>query len=73
MLRCDFNKLNRTSSWVFSFKFATYFPNLFSEDHLEGCFCGLRDYFEKWEKMCLDDDENITITCFFCRRVSKHN
>ena len=40
MLKCDFNKVakqlywNRTSAWVFSCKFAAYFQNTFSQEHL---------------------------------------
>ena len=40
MSKCDFNKVvlqlywNRTSTWVFSCKFAAYFQNTFSLEHL---------------------------------------
>ena len=40
MPKCDLNKvakqlyLNRTSAWVFSCKFAAYFQNTFSMEHL---------------------------------------
>ena len=40
MPKCDFNKvalqlyLNRTSAWVFSCKFAAYFQNVCSWQHL---------------------------------------
>ena len=40
MPKCDFNKVsnqlywNCTSAWVFYYKFAAYFQNTFSEDHL---------------------------------------
>ena len=36
MPKCDFNKVekSRTSAWVFSSKFAAYFQNIFSLDHL---------------------------------------
>ena len=40
MPKCDFNKValqlywNRNSAWVFSCKFAAYFQNTFSEEHL---------------------------------------
>ena len=40
MPKCDFNKVakqlywNRTLAWVFSCKFASYFQNSFSEEHL---------------------------------------
>ena len=40
MPRWDFNKVakqlywNRTSAWVFSCKFAAYFQNIFSQEHL---------------------------------------
>ena len=39
MPKCDFNGVtkrlywNRTSAWVFSFKFAAYFQNTFSQEH----------------------------------------
>ena len=39
MPKCDFNKvalqlyLNHTSAWVFSWKFAAYFRNIFSYEH----------------------------------------
>ena len=39
--KCDFNKdakqlyWNRTSAWVFSCKFAAYFQNNFSQEHLQ--------------------------------------
>ena len=40
MPKCDFNQValqlywNRTSAWVFSCKFAVYFQNTFSLEHL---------------------------------------
>ena len=40
MSKCEFNRLtkqlywNRTSAWVFSCKFAAYFQNTFSWEHL---------------------------------------
>ena len=40
MPKCDINKVarqlygNHTSTWVFSCKFATYFQNTFSQEHL---------------------------------------
>ena len=39
MSKCDFSKVallywNRTSAWVFSCKFAAYFQNTFSQEHL---------------------------------------
>ena len=42
MPKCDFNKVskqlqlwwNRTSAWVFSCKFAAYFQNTFSQEHI---------------------------------------
>ena len=40
MLNCDFNKVekqlywNYISAWLFSFKFAVYFQNNFSYEHL---------------------------------------
>ena len=40
MSKCDFNKVakqlikNRTSAWVLSCKFAAYFQNTFSQEHL---------------------------------------
>ena len=34
---------NCTSAFVFSFKFAAYFQNTFSQEHLDGCFWELRD------------------------------
>ena len=40
VLKCDFNKIalqlnwNHTSAWVFSCKFAAYFQNTFSWEHL---------------------------------------
>ena len=40
MPKCDFNKVakqlcwNCTSAWVFSYKFAAYFQNTFSQEHL---------------------------------------
>ena len=40
MPKCNFNKValqlywNCTSAWVFSCKFAAYFPNTFSKEHL---------------------------------------
>ena len=40
ILKCDFNKValqlywNRASAWVFSCKFAAYFQNIFSNEHL---------------------------------------
>ena len=40
MPKCDFNKValqlywNHTSAWVFSCKFAAYFQNNFSQEHL---------------------------------------
>ena len=40
MPKCDFNKVakqlywNHTSAWVFSCKFAAYFQNTFSQEHL---------------------------------------
>ena len=46
MPKCDFNKIalqlyqNHISAWLFSCKFATYFQNTFSYEHLplDGCF-----------------------------------
>ena len=40
MAKCNFNKVakqlygNRTSAWVFSCKFAVYFQNTFTQEHL---------------------------------------
>ena len=35
MLKCDFNEVaNHTWAWVFSCKFAAYFQNTFSYNHL---------------------------------------
>ena len=40
MPKYDFNKVARTSAWVFSCKFAAYFQNTFSlGTPLGGCFC----------------------------------
>ena len=45
MPKCDFNKIalhlywNRTSAWVFSCKFAPYFQNTFSQEHLKVAAC----------------------------------
>ena len=53
MSKCDFNKValqlfwNRTSTWVFSCKFATYFQNTFQlRTPLNGCFW--REFKELW-------------------------
>ena len=40
MSKCDFNKVakqlywNQTSAWMFSCKFAAYFQDIFSQEHL---------------------------------------
>ena len=40
MSKCGFNKIalqfcrNRTSAWLFSYKFAAYFQNTFSQEHI---------------------------------------
>ena len=60
--KCDFNKValqlywNDTSAWVFSWKFAAYFQNTFSQEHLWGaaseqanlCTNAITHNVEKW-------------------------
>ena len=34
MQKCDFKKVALHSAWVFSFQFAEYFQNTFSQEHI---------------------------------------
>ena len=53
MKKCDFNKVakqfywNHTSAWVFSCKFAAYFQNTFSSEHLRTAASNTRYYWRK--------------------------
>ena len=74
MPKCDFNKValqfygNRTSAWVFSYKFATYFQSTFSQEHLWRA-ASVIDSWRIWIRVLL-------LTSFFMKiqpkRIQKH-
>ena len=65
MPKCDFNKValqlcwNRTSPWVFSCKFAAYFQNNFSYEHL--CVAASDKFYgENWNAAMLFVIEHVS-------------
>ena len=68
MPKCDFNNAakklywNRTSAWVFSCKFAAYFPNTFSWEHL--WVAASESYIDKiWQILASFKAMNQQICC----------
>ena len=66
MPKCDFNKValqlywNHTSAWVFSCKFAAYFQNTFSKEHLWMAAPGLGRTKVNLKLTCIFPAENTT-------------
>ena len=62
MPKCEFNKValqhywNHTSAWVLSFKFAAYFQNNFSKEHL-----GRDASVAYWRKRCWGDSYKLLL------------
>ena len=57
MPKCDSKKVakqlycNHTSAWVFSYKFAAYFQNTFSQEHLWTAAFGTQEFFRNFESV----------------------
>ena len=66
MPKCDFDKVakqlyrNRTSAWVFFCKFAGYFQNIFSQEHLWAAASGQRKtIFNNFDFGCVTRDKKL--------------
>ena len=71
MLKFDFNKVAFNSVEIalqhgcFPLNLLHVFRTTFSKNTWMAASVSWEINFEKWEKICLDHDENITITYFF--------